>query len=289
MKTPDADDSAQPIGGETSAVRVLLVEDNAASRHLGAVLLTSAGYLVDVAEDGLQAVEATESQVYDLIFMDLQMPVMNGLDATLAIRQRGDANSLVPIIAVSANSADDFRERCREVGMNDFIAKPASKHNLVAAVEHWKHREVTLADNDPVQPAHPGFDGEILDSEILGGLEEAIGADQIGTLLDGYLADTDAQIADLRRCAETGNCNDLRGIAHDLKGAAANFGIANLRRLSQELEAATREHRDGDAHSLIAALPVELRRAKDAVAARYAAAAPAPAEPDTSAPNTSAE
>ena len=120
-----------------SAARILLVDDHPMNREIGVALLTLAGCKVDIAENGQQAVEAAEVGEYDMILMDIHMPLMDGLAATRAIRALRSPASRVPIIAMSADALPQQVERCYAAGMVDHIAKPIQREVLYAKVERW--------------------------------------------------------------------------------------------------------------------------------------------------------
>jgi CheY-like chemotaxis protein len=116
----------------------LLVEDNAVNRKLASYMLTKAGYRLSSAEDGEKALEmyTAEPEKYDLIFMDIQMPRMNGLEVTRLIREKGFTE--IPIIAMTAQSMKGDREKCLAAGMNDYIAKPIKREIVFAMVKKWR-------------------------------------------------------------------------------------------------------------------------------------------------------
>jgi len=116
---------------------LLLVEDNKANQFITKTILQRAGYTVDVAGNGLLAIEACEKQRYELILMDLQMPEMDGFDATRGIRQPSNMNVNTPIIAMTANATTEDRENTLAVGMNDFLMKPAREDQLMKKIQHW--------------------------------------------------------------------------------------------------------------------------------------------------------
>ncbi len=126
-----------PGSGPAQSLRLLLVEDNKVNQKVALALLGRLGYQVDLAENGLQGVEAAARQRYALILMDMQMPVMDGLTATRRIRELGGANRDVPIVALTANAMQSDQEACHEAGMNDFLAKPFDRAGLVACIERW--------------------------------------------------------------------------------------------------------------------------------------------------------
>ncbi len=116
--------------------RVLLVEDDPINREVALELLRSVGLAVDTAEDGLDALAKLRINAYDLILMDMQMPVMDGIEATLAIRASA-ASGRLPIVAMTANAFADDRERCLAAGMNDFIVKPVEPAVLYGTLSKW--------------------------------------------------------------------------------------------------------------------------------------------------------
>jgi len=132
--------------GAPSAHRILLAEDNAINALLTRTLLEAEGCVVDVVEDGLLAVEAVKNAAYDMIFMDMRMPNMDGLEATRKIRALDHRSKSLPIVALTANAFDDDRNACFDSGMNDFMTKPVSAEELTEMVATWmKSREDRLA------------------------------------------------------------------------------------------------------------------------------------------------
>ena len=131
-------DSEAPIAVPTSAcapLRILLVEDNPANRKLATYLLQDRGHIVESAEDGPEAIYLAEQNRYDVILMDVQMPGMNGLEATAAIRNRENGESRVPIIAMTAHAMKGDRERCLAHGMDGYLSKPIDAGEMIALIE----------------------------------------------------------------------------------------------------------------------------------------------------------
>ena len=133
-----ASDTEQAEGGP---VRILLAEDNAINALLTRTLLEAEGHVVDTVEDGALAVEALKSSTYDLIFMDMRMPNMDGLESTRKIRTLPNVSRALPIIALTANAFDDDRNACFDSGMNDFMTKPVSAEELSEKVRNWTSLE----------------------------------------------------------------------------------------------------------------------------------------------------
>jgi signal transduction histidine kinase/ActR/RegA family two-component response regulator len=116
-------------------LRILLAEDNLANQKLAKYILKSRGHVVDVAEDGQKAVDLAAQNSYDVILMDVQMPVMDGLEATAAIRRRDEGMKRVPIIALTAHAMSGDREQCLAAGMDSYLSKPVAAHDLIAVTE----------------------------------------------------------------------------------------------------------------------------------------------------------
>lgn len=143
----EADAPTLQRGGEAShaqkpgAIRILLAEDNAINALLTRTLLEADGHTVETVEDGLLAVEAMKTQNYDMIFMDMRMPNMDGLEATRKIRGLPNVSKDLPIVALTANAFDDDRNACFDSGMNDFMTKPVSAEELSEMVVRWTGAE----------------------------------------------------------------------------------------------------------------------------------------------------
>ncbi len=138
--TNEADSQAEP-SSDGSTIRILLAEDNAINALLTRTLLEADGHTVDTVEDGQLAVEAMKTSTYDLIFMDMRMPNMDGLEATRKIRTLPNVGKNLPIIALTANAFDDDRNACFDSGMNDFMTKPVSAEELSEKVRDWTSPE----------------------------------------------------------------------------------------------------------------------------------------------------
>ena len=137
-QTHEAADSTKPAdAGDNGPIRILLAEDNAINALLTRTLLEAEGHTVETVEDGVLAVEAMKSSKYDLIFMDMRMPNMDGLEATRKIRAMPNVSKGLPIIALTANAFDDDRNACFDSGMNDFMTKPVSAEELSEMVRTW--------------------------------------------------------------------------------------------------------------------------------------------------------
>ena len=212
-----------------SALRILLAEDNAMNQKVALRLLEQLGYRADVAGNGLEAIEALERRPYDVVLMDVQMPELDGLDATRRICERGPEETRPHIIAMTANALPEDREACFAAGMNDYVAKPIRAEELVAALKRVKPRA-----NGDGDAAQVGFVS--LEDSALQNLRELGGDDFLADVIDAFLADAPELVATLRRSLDEGSTEELRRAAHTLKSNGATLGAAGFAELCRDLE-----------------------------------------------------
>ena len=232
--------------------RLLLVEDNIINQKVAQHMLKSLGYRVDVAADGQEAVRALEMIDYNLVLMDCMMPVMNGFEATAAIR-KGDAgarNSMVPIIAMTANATLGDREKCLEAGMNDYLSKPIKKELLADLIEKW-------LEYSSVQITKTLVNGDAMSEIILFDYDEMLeNMDNDTEFIQSILEEsTEALVTYLDTLQENFANNDsaaIRILAHTMKGVAANISAPALKDTCLRIEGAAK---DGDIETAREILP----------------------------------
>jgi signal transduction histidine kinase/CheY-like chemotaxis protein len=217
-------------------VRVLLVEDNVVNQRVASGLLTRRGHDVTIAEHGGVALALLEQRPFDIVLMDLQMPVMGGLDATIAIRERERVSGgHVRIVAMTAHAMTGDRERCLKTGMDGYLSKPINPQMLFAVVE----QPTTDASARPAVPAAVAVEAapaaQSFDAAAL--LDRLCGDEQLMTdVINLFLEDCPARLAAIRDAVTRRHAEDLRLTAHALKGSAANLSAIGLFEAAQILE-----------------------------------------------------
>jgi len=209
-------------------LRILLAEDNTVNQKLALRLLQQMGYRADVASNGLEAVEALERQPYDVVLMDVQMPEMDGLEASRQINQRWPRAGRPRIIAMTANAMQGDRELCLAAGMDDYIAKPIRVPELVSALSKTRPHGERGARSELSDP--------VIDPATLEGLKATTDAAFVQELIDTFLDDSPNLIAEMRQALPSGNAEAFRRAAHSLKSNSASFGALTLSALAKELE-----------------------------------------------------
>jgi CheY-like chemotaxis protein/HPt (histidine-containing phosphotransfer) domain-containing protein len=228
-------------------LRILLAEDNATNQKLALRLLERMGYGADVAANGLEVLAALRRQPYDVVLMDVQMPEMDGLQATRVLCREWSPEERPRIVAMTANVTKEDRQACLAAGMDDYVGKPVRVQELVNALN--KCRPLTITPEPALTPPVP-VDGA-LDPKALENLRETVGEDDefMAELLDTFLQDAPQLLGTMRRAIETEDALGLCIAAHSLKSNSAEFGAVTLSDLCRELEAL------GKAHTLEGAAP----------------------------------
>jgi two-component system sensor histidine kinase/response regulator len=212
-------------------LQILLAEDNVVNQEVAATMLRKRGHDVDVAGDGRAAVEAAARKRYDVILMDIQMPEMDGFQATGRIRATPAGRDL-PIIALTAHALSGEREKCLAQGMSDYLTKPFKAHDLFAIVEGRAHAPAATPPPPPTDH-DPPVDLDTFRREMReAGVEEAVDA-----ILDTFVQSADERIAALTAALASGEAEAIKRAAHAFKSSAGTIGAKRLAALLQELEA----------------------------------------------------
>ena len=220
--------------GKKRRTRILVAEDNVVNQKVALRMLQKLGYHADAVANGKEAVTALETVPYDLVLMDVQMPEMNGLEATRAIRdpQAKVRHRDIPIVAMTAHALKGDRDKCLEAGMNDYISKPVTTsalqeilEKLLGADEAGKASPPPPAPKLPV-PVNVQRLNDITDGDLAFERE----------LIESFLADTEQHVTDLESAVRGKNGEALKLQAHSIKGSSANAGARRLEEIAVLLE-----------------------------------------------------
>ncbi|MEN2979642.1 CHASE domain-containing protein [Tistrella bauzanensis] len=274
---PDAGAAAQPDDlPARDARRILLVEDNSTNQAVATVLLEKAGYLVTAVADGAQAVAACADQPFDAVFMDIQMPVMDGLTATRQIRaaEAGGGRAHVPIIAMTANVMVGMREEYIAAGMDDYISKPFRAEDLRQSAQTWSTRRTAHAggrtaatEPDPAaSPIEP-----IFDPEPLGYLQDVVSPEKFKELVDSFLTVGRENLAQIAAARTGGDMEELGRVGHIVISTAGNCGLHRLSATARRLQNATGAGDQNAARAIADEIVATGPAAWDALAAHFRA------------------
>ena len=258
----DIDDALEVVVGattETSSLRILLAEDSAMNQKVAMRLLQRLGYDADVVSNGLEALEALELRSYDVVLMDVQMPELDGLDASRLINERWPAEARPRIVAMTANALPEDREACFAAGMDDYVAKPIRSAELAEALQRVR----PLERSDAVSTNG----GDVsLDEAALGVLRELGGDEFVNEVIDAFLADAPELLATLHRSVDARQTDELRRAAHTLKSNGMTMGAEEFGELCRELEQRAKSGHLEGAVDLVDRIDEEYERLQDALA-----------------------
>ena len=270
-----------PRSGEGKTI--LLAEDNPVNQRVAVRMLEKLGYRIDVAEDGLQALEAIEAGGYDAVLMDCQMPEMDGYRATEELRRHEQREELprLPVIALTANALRGDRERALASGMDDYLTKPVKPAEVGAMLERWTTRmepspDVTVfpearessfeSAKEAALDSENGADGDpVLDEEVISGLRElqdSGGPGILAEIVGMFVEDAQLRLQNLREAVASGEPEDLERAAHALKGASGNVGARRMSRVAADLQEIGASGDLSGAAAKVEALSREFERAR---------------------------
>ncbi|HUU42032.1 MAG TPA: response regulator, partial [Desulfatiglandales bacterium] len=264
------------IEARKQKVRILLAEDNIINQKLALRLIEKFGYRADAVANGREAIKALETVPYDMVLMDVQMPVMDGLKATRVIRDPKSSvlKHDVPIIAMTAHAMKGDREKCLEVGMNDYISKPIDPQKLLEAIERQVSnlasgdgKAVDMVPDDKTADISQTDEKDVFDKEEL--LKRACGDQDIcNEILTIFQQNIPEQLKKLKEALEVNNAELVTMQAHTIKGASANIGAHAFRDAAFDMEAAGKEQDLNRAGSLLSKLEDEFERLKTVLSAQ---------------------
>jgi PAS domain S-box-containing protein len=234
--------------------RILLAEDNTVNQMVAVELLGRLGYRCDLVDDGAKALEAVRTTPYDIVLMDVQMPVMDGLEAARRICDELDPERVPRLIALTASALKEDRERCLEAGMEDHVSKPVRLEELRDTLERAL--------------SHGGARSEPTDaavSERIQELSDELGTEFTGRLIDAYLGDLEPLRRSIDSAIDAGDSVALERAAHKLKGASGNVGAASVMAACREIEDTGRAGSASPPPEALEALSAACRHVRDAL------------------------
>lgn len=220
---------------------ILLVEDNEFNQEVAVGLLADGGFEVDIADNGQRAVDMVSLRAYDIVLMDMHMPVMDGVTATIEIRKNALFKNL-PVVAMTANAMQQDKDLCTRAGMNDYLSKPIDPNELFRILLKWikpLHTQVAAAK----LPAKPVASEGLNDLPIIDGLDVELGLQRVVgkrslyfNLLRKYVTNQESTPAKLRAALATGDLATAERILHSVKSVSGNIGATRLHEMAGELE-----------------------------------------------------
>lgn len=262
---------------------VLLAEDNPVNVEVAREFLSGLGCRVFVVGNGLEAVAAISSATYDIVLMDCQMPIMDGLTATRRIRAIEAESRAVrtPVIAVTANAYADDRARCLETGMDDYLSKPYSEKALHDMLVKWLTTPAKRATTNRRALKAAGQEAEstpsatpplsvVLDQSVIAALRQAR-PDLLKRLISTYLSYAPKAIDELNMASKNLNFDQLKTLAHSFKSSSANLGASSIAASSRQLERVAAERCAKDAQNLVAEITKDFASLKAALESEVAA------------------
>ncbi len=249
----DSGEASGPLPTDEAILRlrglkVLLVEDNEFNQQVATELLADAGVRVEVAENGLVSLDKVRSGDYDLVLMDMQMPVMDGLTATVKLREEGHR---MPIIAMTANAMQADRDRCAEAGMNDYLVKPIDPDEMFKVLARWMPATQPGPAPPSEVPAPPSEEGTV---PAIPGLDSALGLKRLRgkrtlylDLLRKFAEGQRNATEQIRQSLARGDTATAERIAHTLKGIAGNVGATGIQNEAAVVEHGIRDGREVEA------------------------------------------
>ncbi|NET46139.1 response regulator [Okeania sp. SIO2B3] len=234
-------------------LRILLAEDNVVNQKVALLQLQQLGYRADVVANGIEVLEALQRQPYDVVLMDLQMPEMDGLEATRLLHQQYSAELCPRIIAVTANAMLDDRNECLEAGMSDFISKPIQIQELAhvlqqanridADISIWQNSfETNIIQNNQqlsnsiIRDNSVTKDKSMLDITMLESIRNMGGDELLSEIIEDYLNYTPGRLAAIREAINTNDPKALRRAAHTMRSSSGNLGAVTIGNICHQLE-----------------------------------------------------
>ena len=266
---PDKSEALKSIKG----ARILLIEDNAINQQVATELLEQAGFVVTAVSSGKQGVQAVKRSEYDLVLMDIQMPEMDGHEATRIIREKRSLDSL-PIVALTAHAMAGEREKALDSGMNDYLSKPIKSEDLYAVLKKWikpAERSVPVVEEPPPSKESHELPGELPGINMSEGLENVGGKKRFfKKLLLEFYEDYRTAAGDMMQALMNGQTEYVHRRAHTIKGVAGTIGAEDLMKNASALERAFISDTKEDRRALLVELTKSLNEVLKSIGVMFA-------------------
>ncbi len=253
------DGEIDPQMGVKHPLRILLADDNVVNQKVATRMLERLGYRADLAANGLEVLQAVERQTYDLVFMDVQMPEMDGIEASRQIHKRIPAERLPRIIAMTAHALQGDRERFLSEGMDDYLSKPVQFKDMIRALQGSMP---LIAENQKMK-AVPGENMKGVDWNVLDAYHQVMGDDTdafLVELVQTFLPNAQKLVDDLKVSLNKKDLTSFHRGAHTLKSSSASLGAMALSEMAKKLEADTAEDFPADSDNRVKDMQSELDR-----------------------------
>jgi two-component system sensor histidine kinase/response regulator len=251
--------------------KVLLVEDNPVNQKLAIRLLEKMGHAVTLAQNGQEALDLSAKNHFDLVLMDMQMPVMGGVEATQALRRREEESIggwRLPVIAMTANAMQGDREMCLQAGMDGYVSKPVNTAHMVAEMDRVLGTSAAARAAPAGGSREPAKEEAVPDLDVKDAMERFGGdAELLHEIAEAFRADLPLRVAELEATIAARNAPGLVHAGHSLMGSAGNLSALNLYRLAQRLEHSGKAADFNEAQAAFALVPAAIERLDSALRA----------------------
>lgn len=248
------------IPDDRPTLSILVVDDNTVNRDVARAKFNQMGYAVDLAANGSSAIDAVTTKPYDVVFMDLRMPEMSGLEAAKQLMEKLAGQTAPHIVAMTASVFEEDREACREAGMKEFVGKPMDTAQIDLVLRRIANERGVVRVSD--MPATP-LVKETIDS--LKEIQDIGGPDFLKNLVDAFLADVESRWPQMAKSLEQDELRAVQNDAHALKSSSAALGAARMSELLSRLETAAKEGQNADAQTIFHLLTEEKRSVERAL------------------------
>ena len=262
-----------PVDAALPGLTILLAEDNPTNQLVATKMLEKAEHRVVIANNGAEVLEKLEKQTFDLILMDVHMPVLNGLETTRKIRMKEQGSAHIPILGLTASAMKEDREGCLASGMDEFHPKPLRRQELLASLQKFQMRiaaDASAERSETAQKISSSAEGEILSIDLLFDREELMervdnDIELLQHILELFYRDYPGHVDEVRQSIAAGESQRLQEIAHSLKGMLANLSAHAATQMAQQLEEWGREGNFEQARVTLERLEEELQRLTEAL------------------------